>query len=165
MGADNTILILDVCVAGRRVYVVQHVQAAENFEDPNWVLYWFSKFSPQYFEDRTDALRAARRLLEECEFVEYGIKELHVRADFRECELHRGRARRRRRRRVVVVVQQWQMNQFGGFRKAVAPAPCSVAYDYREGKYPRETVPSDWTQIEEGPFFNPQIEEGMFGDY
>mmetsp|Transcript_91109 Transcript_91109/g.260173 ORF Transcript_91109/g.260173 Transcript_91109/m.260173 type:complete len:159 (+) Transcript_91109:113-589(+) len=152
MGADNTILILDVCVAGRRVYVVQHVQADENFEDPNWVLWWFSKFSPQYFEDRADALRAARRLLEECEFVEYGIKELHVRADFRECELHRGRAGRR----VVVVVQQWQMNQFGGFRKVVVPAPGSVPYDYahasREGKYPRETVPSDWRQIEEGKF-------------
>ena len=76
MSADDTILVIGIWINSKKYYIVLHVQAAENFEDYAWFLWYIEdRFQTiKYTTNKSNALRIASKMDEKWK-SEYGIKE------------------------------------------------------------------------------------------
>ena len=76
MSADSSILIVRLCLNGKYIWVVLHVQAVENFAANVWLEYYLTRTRQvQYTNRRNVAVHIARKMARERN-VEHGIVEI-----------------------------------------------------------------------------------------
>ena len=75
MSKDDTILIIKFRLKnGTKLYTVLHVQAAENFDDFGWFMWYIKECGFRFTASHTRALHIAFNKLKDEGYVEYGIQ-------------------------------------------------------------------------------------------